>query len=152
MDGSALFQVAHLCGPSKAILDLKHATITVEMREKNDYMQAGKPVHRLSFCAFLDVLGFSARIRESYKDKSSNKLLQEFHAVFGKLISELESQSRDSRLYYKSFSDNVLLAVPRYSPDMESESGNILIATSEYQFQLALKGFFVRGGISVGPL
>lgn len=122
------------------------------MREKKDYMEAGKPVHRLSFCAFLDVLGFSARISESYEDKSSNKLLQEFHAAFGKLVSELKSQSSDSRLYYKSFSDNVLLAVPRYSHDMESESGNILIATSEYQFQMALKGFFVRGGISVGPL
>lgn len=29
---------------------------------KDDYFEAGQPVHRTSYCAFLDVLGFSERI------------------------------------------------------------------------------------------
>jgi hypothetical protein len=120
--------------------------------KKDFYIKAGKPVHTLSYCAFLDVLGFSARTRESYLDGSHDSLLQEFHETFAQVTAELKKQTTSSPLYYKSFSDNVLLAVPRYSSDMESEFGNILIATSEYQFQMALKGFFVRGGLSVGPL
>jgi hypothetical protein len=118
----------------------------------NNYIEGTKPVHRLSFCAFLDVLGFSARISESYTLGTGNNLLQEFHSTFGEVTSKLKDQAKDAPLYYKSFSDNVLLAIPRYSHDMESESGNILLATSEYQFQMALKGFFVRGGISLGRL
>ena len=120
--------------------------------EKNFYMKNGMPAHRLSYCAFLDVLGFSARTRASYLDKTHDALLREFHEIFGELIAELKDQTTYSPLYYKSFSDNVLLAVPKYSHEMESEFGNILIATSEYQFKMALKGFFVRGGLSVGPL
>lgn len=120
--------------------------------EKNFYMKAGKPAHELSYCAFLDILGFSARTRESYQNKSHDALLREFHETFAEVTAELKNQTTYSPLYYKSFSDNVLLAVPRYSDDMESEFGNILVATSEYQFRMALKGFFVRGGLAVGPL
>ncbi len=119
---------------------------------KDDYLEAGDPVHRLSYCAFLDVLGFSARIRESYKNKTANKLLQEFHAIFDNRISKLKSEVDESLLYFKSFSDNVLLAHPRFSADMESEFGFILWSISEYQFEMALKGFFIRGGLSVGQL
>ena len=120
--------------------------------EKDDSLEAGKPVHRLSYCAFLDVLGFSERIRASHKNKSADKLLQEFHAIFKKRISRLESDVDESLLYFKSFSDNVLLAHPRFSEDMESEFGFILWSISEYQFEMALQGFFIRDGLSVGPL
>lgn len=120
--------------------------------EKDAYLEAGKPVHRLSYCAFLDVLGFSERIRASHKNKSADRLLQEFHAIFKKRISRLESDVDESLLYFKSFSDNVLLAHPRFSEDMESEFGFILWSISEYQFEMALQGFFIRGGLSVGPL
>ena len=120
--------------------------------EKDDYLEVGKPVHRLSYCAFLDVLGFSERIRMSYKDNAGNKLLQEFHGIFERRITRLKSDTDESLMYFKSFSDNVLLAHPRFSEDMESEFGFILWSISEYQFEIALQGFFIRGGLSVGPL
>ncbi|WP_416242652.1 hypothetical protein ACLSSQ_10595 [Azospira sp. APE16] len=119
---------------------------------KDDYLENGQPVHRLSYCAFLDVLGFSARIRASYKDKTANKLLRQFHAIFERRINRLKSEVDESLLYFKSFSDNVLLAHPRFSHDMESEFGFILWSISEYQFEMALQGFFIRGGLSVGNL
>ncbi len=120
--------------------------------KKDDYFQAGKPVHRLSYCALLDVLGFSERIRASYINKTANKLLQQFHAIFDKRVNHLKSGADESLLYFKSFSDNVLLAHPRFSEDMESEFGFILWSISEYQFEMALQGFFIRGGLSVGQL
>lgn len=121
--------------------------------EKDDYLENGKPIHRVSYCAFLDVLGFSERMRASYKNnKTANKLLRQFHSIFDGQIKRLKSEVDDSLLYFKSFSDNVLLAHPRFSEDMESEFGFILWSISRYQFEMALQGFFIRGGLSVGPL
>lgn len=120
--------------------------------EKSDYFSNGKPVHRLSYCAFLDVLGFSERIRASYKDGNANNLLGSFHQVLAKSIAQLKESTDESMLYFKSFTDNVVLAHPRFSDDMESEFGFILWAINEYQFQMALKGFFIRGGLAVDQL
>jgi hypothetical protein len=119
---------------------------------KEDYFESGQPIHRISYCAFLDVLGFSARIRASYKNKTADELLRQFHAIFDKRINCLKSDVNESLLYFKSFSDNVLLAHPSFSQDMESEFGFILWSISEYQFEMALQGFFIRGGLSVGNL
>ena len=120
--------------------------------KKDDYWKNGKPVHQVSYCAFLDVLGFSDRIRASYKNKTANKLLRQFHAIFDRQIKRLKSDSDESFLYFKSFSDNVLIAHPRFSDDMESEFAFTLWPISKYQFEMALQGFFIRGGLSVGQL
>lgn len=109
-------------------------------------------MHRLSYCAFLDVLGFSDRLRASYTNRTSNKLLQDFHAILSKRINQFNNDSKETLLYFKSFTDNVVLAHPRFSEDMESEFSFILWSILEYQFDMALQGFFVRGGLSVGRL
>jgi hypothetical protein len=121
-------------------------------RSKRDFFEHGKPVHRLSYCAFLDVLGFSARIRESYKTDNPNLLLNEFHSILANCLKELRKRENDTQLYLKSFSDNVLIAHPQFSEDMESEFAFVLWAVQEYQFEMAKQGFFIRGGFSVGPL
>lgn len=112
----------------------------------------GKPVHRLSYCAFLDVLGFSDRIRESYKSKSQDVLLEKFHSILGESIDRLKMTSKDTTFYFKSFTDNVVMAQPRFSEDLESEFAIILYALKEYQFNMVREGFFVRGGLSIGKL
>lgn len=117
-----------------------------------DFFENGKPIHRFSYCAFLDLLGFSARTRASYKNNSGNQLLQDFHKIFSNQIVRMKGQTKESLLYFKSFSDNVLLAHPQISKDMESEFAFILWSIQEYQFAMALKGFFIRGGLSVGQL
>lgn len=123
-----------------------------QKNEKSDYYSAGKPTHRLSYCAFLDVLGFSERVRASYKDDSADTLLKRFHQILAKSIARLKENTDHSMLYFKSFTDNVVLAHPRFSDDMESEFGFILWAIMEYQFQMALNGFFIRGGLAVDLL
>ncbi|OWY77105.1 hypothetical protein CDN97_09350 [Pantoea sp. AMG 501] len=55
-------------------------------------------------------------------------------------------------LYFKSFTDNVVLAHPDFSNEMESEFALVLFAIREYQFKMALNGFFIRGGLAVGQL
>ena len=119
---------------------------------KKDYFKGRKPIHKLSYCAFLDVLGFSDRIRASYKNNTQDDLLEQFHTILRKRIKRLKYDTDESLLYFKSFTDNIVLAHPRFSEDMESEFGFILWSISEYQYEMALKGFFIRGGLSVGPL
>lgn len=119
---------------------------------KDDYFKDGKPVHLLSYCAFLDILGFSAKIRESYKVKKGNSLLRDFYSIFQERLEKIRSESESSLLYFKTFSDNVLLAYPRYSHDMEEEFAFIMWSLRDYQYQMALKGMFIRGGLSIGPL
>ncbi|WP_447899148.1 hypothetical protein [Stenotrophomonas maltophilia] len=120
--------------------------------EKSEYFFDGKPAHRQSFCAFLDVLGFSERISASYKDGSADTLLGSFHQILAKSIAQLKETTDESMLYFKSFTDNVVLAHPAFSDDMESEFGFILWSINQYQFQMALQGFFIRGGLAVGQL
>jgi len=97
-------------------------------------------------------LGFSERIRTSYKDGTANALLESFHKILAKSIARLKENTDESMLYFKSFTDNVVLAHPRFSDDMESEFGFTLWSIREYQFQMALKGFFIRGGLAVDQL
>jgi hypothetical protein len=122
------------------------------LNPKDDYLEGGSPVHRLSYCAFLDILGFSARLSASYVDGKEDELLQRFHKIFDKRIKSLKSDVEESLLYFKSFSDNVLLAHPQFSDDLESEFGFILWSIQEYQYEMALQGFFIRGGLAIGKL
>lgn len=116
------------------------------------FFEQGKPVHKIAYCAFLDVLGFSDRIRESYKSKTQDTLLAKFHSILGKAIDKFKKESDDTTLYFKSFTDNIVLAQPGFSDDFESEFGFILWSLREYQFNMACEGFFIRGGLSIGPL
>lgn len=120
--------------------------------EKRDYFEGERPVHRTSYCAFLDVLGFSERITESFKKNKGDELLQEFHKILSERINAFKKDTEDSLLYFKSFTDNVILAHPRFSSDMESEFAFVLWSLSEFQFEMARRGFFIRGGFSVGDL
>lgn len=120
--------------------------------KKDDYFHNGKPIHRRSYCAFLDVLGFSARTSASYTNGTEDILLAEFHQILTESLSLLEEDTEESMLYFKSFTDNVVLAHPDFSSEMESEFGLILYPIREYQFKMALKGFFIRGGLAVGQL
>ncbi|WP_141118338.1 hypothetical protein [Pantoea sp. AMG 501] len=120
--------------------------------KKNDYFHNGKPIHRRSYCAFLDILGFSARTSASYRDGTENTLLAKFHHILTESISSLEEDTDESMLYFKSFTDNVVLAHPDFSNEMESEFALVLFAIREYQFKMALNGFFIRGGLAVGQL
>ena len=95
---------------------------------KDDFFENGKPVHKTAYCAFLDVLGFSERIRESYKLGTHDSLLASFHSILGKAIASLKKDSDDSMLYFKSFTDNVVLAHPGFSNDLESEFDPLILA------------------------
>lgn len=122
------------------------------MNDPVSYHHHGKPVHERSYCAFLDVLGFSDAIVQTTKNKTHDKLLERFHQIFREQLEWFRGQRDDGLLFFKTFSDNVLLAFPAGSWDMETEFGIVVEALARYQLAMARSGFFVRGGLALRPL
>lgn len=117
------------------------------------YFDDGQPVLKKSYCVFMDVLGFSEMISSSSNQQNEHELFRQYYEVTSRMIARLsEHTERGSVLSMKVFSDNIVLAVPWFSTDGESEFGFILTALREYQLSMALNGYFIRGGISVGNL
>ena len=119
-------------------------------------LKNGRPEMQESFLIFIDILGYQSLTREA-------KTLADQHAMLGRLHSALSRHvpvlSRDDDPdfppWYASrvFTDNIVLARPILGPggEGESELGNMMLDAGLYQFNLALEGFYVRGGIAVGP-
>ncbi len=114
--------------------------------------------------AFIDILGFSEMIKNSFKKKNNavfiqlHQALDEAHKKSFELVKEIigtlgipEINVQD-KFQYRQFSDNVIFSY-EYGPDIaEYELGVYLITTmSDYYERIMLsKHFYVRGGIADG--
>ncbi|MGL4772187.1 MAG: hypothetical protein ACRC2K_01360 [Clostridium sp.] len=98
-------------------------------------------------CA-IDILGFSEMIVDSCSKGEGNRLLNEISFLINKnkqcIIPNKYSQGN-----IKIYTDNMIVGYP-IKDDGEEELDEILNNVSEYQFNLALEGLFVRGGVTVG--
>lgn len=103
-----------------------------------------------SFCVIVDVLGFVNLIEESRCNGTAQKLLENFDFALRK-ASHLWG---DGMVHYKFFTDNIIFGGPLTERDFDTESefGAVSMTASFYQLEMALQGFFVRGGMSFGPL
>ena len=101
-----------------------------------------------SMVCTIDILGFSQMIVDSCKEGYGNKLLNEISYLINKnkqcIIPNKYSQGK-----IKIYTDNMIVGYP-IKDDGEEELDEILDNVLEYQFNLALEGLFVRGGVSVG--
>lgn len=98
-------------------------------------------------CA-IDILGFSQMIDNSCNEGYGNKLLREINYLIHK-NKQCIVPNKYSHGKIKIFTDNMVVAYPIIG-DGEEELDEILENVSEYQFNLALEGLFVRGGVSTG--
>jgi hypothetical protein len=117
------------------------------MDKKNIFLVNNKPTFHDSFCVYMDVLGFEKMIEES-KD-NGKKLFKRFHKIVSNNIAKLKKYDEWE---IKTFTDNIVLGYPRYSYDGEIEFANIFFKIGDFQLSMALEGFFIRGGISIGQL
>jgi hypothetical protein len=121
-------------------------------QSKTTVVKSSAPAHTSSYCAFLDVLGFTQSIKVHTKAGTHNALLQRFNATLEREIGWFDAQKSGTSLAYKTFSDNVLLAHPVDDMLEDAELGFLVQAIGRYQLRMAVQGFFVRGGLSRGPL
>ena len=121
---------------------------------KNPYLNhTRKPNLKISYCIFLDVLGYGSEIISAFKNKTSNKHLANLYKSINKASKYLTENN--SLWKEKIFTDNVVLGMPiddLYSGDEEGYFGSIITSIVEYQLSLVLDNYFVRGGWTIGEL
>ena len=114
---------------------------------KQKYNKVNPELVNSVVCA-IEILGFSQMILESCQYGYGNKLLKEINYLINKnkqcIIPNKYSQGK-----IKIFTDNMVVAYP-INHDGQQELDEILDNVAEYQFNLAVEGLFVRGGLSMG--
>lgn len=119
----------------------------------------GRPRLRESVTAFMDVLGFSHAVLSAADAGESERLLR---GIAGALDDAKGFVRRSlaglaladsSRWRLKFFSDNLLLGYPVDKPEeAEDVAAFVVRCAQRYQLQMALRGYFVRGAVTIGPL
>lgn len=114
---------------------------------KQKYNEVDPKLVNSVVCA-IDILGFSQMILDSCQYGYGNQLLKEMNYLINKnkqcIIPNKYSQGK-----IKIFTDNMVVAYP-ITHDGKEELDEILDNVAEYQFNLAIEGLFVRGGLSMG--
>lgn len=109
------------------------------------------------FVCFLDILGFSEMIDEYDEDLTSN-ILQDIQEAFQISIQTIETNENTpnkealKHLKYQLFSDCVSISIPYFDREDDFLSNFNLISAfiRGFQLNMMVKGFFVRGGLSIG--
>lgn len=121
------------------------------------YKKDKKPTVRPSFCLFIDALGFKDEIllNDSHDCIKANKHLRHFYSAFKKAISFLDDE--DEKLWgTKVFTDNIVLGSPIdrwwHLGNEEGVFGLIISGVIWFQIMMVQKGYFFRGGWSLGSL
>lgn len=123
---------------------------------RNPYHNSsGEPELKPSALIFMDILGYLAMSKEASQIGKQYEFLKNLRSALmdGRWWLE-ETFAKDitdkkDRFALKAFTDNVVVGYP-IQDDGEIELGNAIQRAAEFQFSMAIKGFFVRGAIAVG--
>ncbi|HPN74913.1 MAG TPA: hypothetical protein PK386_06445 [Candidatus Marinimicrobia bacterium] len=120
------------------------------------YDDNSKPIIRDSFCAYIDILGFSERMKYSFQKGRELKL---FNKIFSAIDSNVNifkptfpKLIKKESLFIKIFTDNIVIGYPVESSEAEYEFGSLITLISYFQISMTLEGLFIRGAIVRGPL
>jgi hypothetical protein len=107
-----------------------------------------------SICAFLDILGFSEAIERAYKAGTQFELLEEIATALNAAKERLKDwqSGSDPILDVRFFTDCLVIRRTNFTNDGIMELMDVCFAVNDFQLTMARKGFFVRGGISIGTM
>jgi hypothetical protein len=128
--------------------------------ESNPYQELNTGPNTLnSVVVYLDVLGVSDEIRETYKAKDlivPINYLRSFKNTLNKSIENIKDRdimgiwkNKKNHWEVKAFTDNIVLGYP-IADDGEPEMGTTFFNLSLFQLEMVLSGLFVRGAFSIG--
>jgi hypothetical protein len=132
-----------------------------KQESRNPYQYAnGKPELIRSVVTFVDILGYRDLISAARTEVEASALLERLHGALVESRQYVDPARREDVLSIysdkdastmRAFTDNIVIGRPiKY--DAYVEIAATLQEISYFQLTMALEGFFVRGGISVGPL
>jgi hypothetical protein len=110
---------------------------------------SGNLALRDSIAAFIDELGFSQRVMRLTDDELCDDIVL-YDDVRLRLSNPAHISDDALRVVY--FSDNVGIGMPLTDLYRSNDLSTVLGVVAQYQLNLALKGRFVRGGITRGML
>jgi hypothetical protein len=131
-----------------------------KMHPRNPYMSKdGEPLIRTSFCVYMDILGFKEEFKKAVSSGEHDALFHRLRGVltkkpFGFVHDEPDEDFDEWLWQHKIFTDNIVFGYPvdEGGTDGESEFGAVITTLTYFQTAMAISGFFIRGGFSVGPL
>lgn len=113
----------------------------------------GNLLFRRSFCAYIDILGFSQKIVNndlSFFNSYLKTLKEELKHI--EEMHDLSGKEGFKNFELKIFTDNFVFGHPWYDRYGERELGNIFEVLSHIQYTFIKSKIFVRGAISVSDL
>ncbi len=113
----------------------------------------GKLLFKKSFCAYIDILGFSEKIMKNdlkFFSLYLNTLQKELQYIEN--THDLSGKQGFKSFELKIFTDNFVFGHPWFDQFGESELGNIFEVLSHIQFTFAKENIFIRGAISISEL
>lgn len=127
---------------------------------RNPYIsEGGTPALREFVTAYIDILGYSERIRQAHRDGSEQNVLIDFRRIIGKTYEYVTPQRTNSSrgkdfFEVKTFSDNVVIGYPIcISGNAEFELTDILLRIAAFQLFMSIDDeYFLRGAITIGDL
>jgi hypothetical protein len=127
---------------------LKQAQDALRQAARVAYSREGQPALRLSNVAFVDLLGAS-ELMQTLDDAGLRRVL---HALrdnvdFFDFFDAYEGPAR-----VVTFSDNIVACLPTDPTELDGGLAWHVISAGQFQRNLAFVGYFVRGGITVGPV
>ncbi|MGG1594755.1 hypothetical protein [Terribacillus saccharophilus] len=104
-----------------------------------------------SVVCFMDILGYKSLGKNALKENNGDTAEEFLRNLHNSLRKAKRSITPDPSLpaKVKVFTDNIVIGWPILE-DGEMELGTTFVNIANYQLQLALDGFFIRGGISNG--
>jgi hypothetical protein len=119
---------------------------TIGMVIDESELQYGELNYERRIVAYFDVLGWRSEIEQAANDARRIARIAMVPKIFSQGVSQIAAQAPGAHL--TSFSDNVIVSAP-YNADRLQSS---LEGLATIQLGAAFAGFWLRGGITIGPL
>lgn len=127
-------------------------------RSYNPYI-GRKPRVKTSVVAYVDILGSRKLMENACKKGRVDNTLTKLHHALEESYQHIDPRyanvfhgtRKPDFSYFKTFTDNIVLGYPAMFFG-ENELLQAIGELSRFQMRLALSGFFIRGGISIGDL
>lgn len=114
----------------------------------------------MSVFVFMDILGYSDLIQQATKLETQEQTLRDLYSALSICRRELEGDelgntfrnlTKKDDFAIKTFTDNIVIGWP-IRDNAESEFGTAFWKLANFQFNMAIRGYFIRGAISVAPV
>lgn len=109
-------------------------------------LQYGELNYERRIVAYFDVLGWRSEIEQAANDARRIARIAMVPKIFSQGVSQIATQAPGAHL--TSFSDSVIVSAPYKADRLQSS----LEGLATIQLGAAFAGFWLRGGITIGPL